>query len=240
MRNWQTAVVALAAMFVSGCERKGKEEKEELRGLAVKFLTAETYDEWSSCYEPESSEMLPKKGSWKKSPYGKEDIKITKIDVLGDAAIVYLEIETKPTRLWALKKKGKWFITFRKASRPLHKSSLQAAREHARKAQCKSNLMIISLHLARFQKKYERPPTSWEELVQEAPETKSLLRCPSAGEREVGYVLLAVAEPRPADAPFIAELPSNHGEGGHVLYAGRRVDWKDAEELQKILRAKNP
>ncbi len=240
MRDWLAAAVAIAAFVVVGCERKGEGEKEKLSDLAITFWTAETYDEWTSCLEPESAEMFVRGDKWEKHrlpPVKKEDVKITKIEVLGDAAIIHSELKSERSELWAIKNR-KWFLTFERASRG--KSISQEAMEKAWKAQCRSNLMLISRELAEFQKKRNKPPTTWEELFQEAPHAKSVLRCPSAREREIGYVLSAGAESKPADTPVVTEPPSNHAEGWHVLYADGRIEWNEAEGLREIPRRSSP
>ncbi len=138
MTGWRTAAVAVAAFAAVGCE-KGKADKDELANLAARYWTAETYEEWSSCRDPESAVMFVKKEKWLeirsrsakegiKTAYAKEDVKVAKVDVLGGAAVIYLEIEAKPTKLWAVKKKGKWLLTFGKAAHPLHRSALHAGR----------------------------------------------------------------------------------------------------------------
>ncbi len=241
MRVWIIAAVAIA-VFVVGCERKGKADKEELSDLAIRFLTAETYDEWSSCYEPETAEMLPKKDRWKKSPYGKEDIKVTKVEVLGDAAVMHLEIETKPSKLWAVRRKGKWLLTFGKASRPLHKSSLQAAREHARKAACYSNLKQIGFGCHRYARDHQGNfPPDLEALQDRYVSDLELFSCPSSPGKMSYIYISGLKNTGRADSILAYDLPRNHsGNGVNVLYLDGQVQWKDAEELEKILRASNP
>jgi len=80
-------------------------------------------------------------------------------------------------------------------------------------------------------------PASLDELRSTSENMDEWLVCPArVAEFGYDYVYLPGAfEGDELDKPILLDRPANHPDGGHVLYASGRIEWKSEAELRALM-----
>jgi hypothetical protein len=223
--------------------RDARSGEDELEELAIKFSTAATFDDLSSCLNPDSAKMFSRE-AWEKSTrpaIKRDDIKVTKVEITGDAAVIHCMSPTGKRgvvrSLWATKRDGEWLLTFAKAKAPLHKSRLGTAREKARQAHCRSNLMQMAGACRLFSKDNDgKLPPTLEALFPKYVQDKDILSCPSKrGAQDYSYVA-GISLTAPDDSVVAYDNAGNHEGGRIVVFLDAKAKWMTEQEFQEALK----
>ncbi len=241
MRALSVALASLLLFSLLGCgkARSTRSAEDELRELAIKFYTAATFEDWSACMDEGSAKMFSRAAWEMRTAFKREDIKITGVNITGDAAVIHCESPTGKKwimrSLWAARKDAEWLLTFGKAEAPLHKSRLGAAREGARRAHCISNLKQTAYACERFSKDNNGKLPGTFEVMLSMGIDKRIFSCPSR-RGEMDYVYVPGLEPGdPPDCILAYDKEGNHEGGRNVLFLDKNVKWMTEEAFQTTL-----
>ncbi len=137
-RNPATSKAAAAIRLRASRKSQGVEEDTDaaLRDLAIRYLSAKTYEEWIGCLHS-SSPGRHTREQWTKAQgtqggSARKDVRILRIERDGDGAVIWLEGDSEnPEVLLAVRRGGSWSLT-RMPAVGLHKRALKTIAEGAK------------------------------------------------------------------------------------------------------------